>query len=63
MKILFPHLCFFIANSIYAINYIFAKDVMPDFLGPNIYVLLRETFFSKLPNPTLLIDPRYYDRI
>ena len=30
-----------LANSIYAINYIFAKDVMPDFLNPNVFVMIR----------------------
>jgi len=40
-KILFSHLALFCANSIYAINYIFAKDVMPHYLGPSGFILLR----------------------
>ena len=40
-KILLPHLALFCANSIYAINYIFAKDVMPHYLGPSGFILLR----------------------
>lgn len=40
-KIIFSHLALFSANSIYAINYIFAKDVMPNYLGPYGFILLR----------------------
>ena len=40
-KIILPHLALFCANSIYAINYIFAKDVMPHYLGPSGFILLR----------------------
>ena len=40
-KIIFSHLALFSANSIYAINYIFAKDVMPYYLGPYGFILLR----------------------
>ncbi len=40
-KIIFSHLALFLANSIYAINYIFAKDVMPHYLGPYGFILLR----------------------
>ena len=40
-KIIFSHLALFSANSIYAINYIFAKDVMPHYLGPYGFILLR----------------------
>ena len=40
----------FIANLIYAINYTFAKDVMPKFIQPSGFILLRVTgaviFFS-----------------
>lgn len=40
-KIIFSHLALFSANSIYAINYLFAKDVMPNYLGPYGFILLR----------------------
>ncbi len=40
-KIIFPHIALFCANSIYAINYIVAKDVMPDYLGASGFILLR----------------------
>ncbi len=40
-KIIFSHLALFLANSIYAINYIYAKDVMPHYLGPYGFILLR----------------------
>jgi len=35
------HIFIFIANLIYAINYTFAKDVMPDFIQPSGFILLR----------------------
>ena len=35
------HILIFIANLIYAINYTFAKDVMPDFIQPSGFILLR----------------------
>lgn len=31
----------FSANMIYALNYIFAKDVMPDFIEPKAFILIR----------------------
>ena len=37
------HILIFIANLIYAINYTFAKDVMPDFIQPSGFILLRVT--------------------
>ncbi|MBH70219.1 MAG: EamA family transporter [Flavobacteriales bacterium] len=37
----FAHFCLFIANLIYALNYTFAKDVMPDYIGPSGFILLR----------------------
>ena len=40
-KILFAHLALLGANLIYAINYSFAKDVMPDFIMPSGFILLR----------------------
>ena len=40
-KTLLAHLALFTANLIYAINYSFAKDVMPDFILPSAFVLLR----------------------
>ena len=35
------HLALLLANLIYAINYTFAKDVMPEFLLPSAFILLR----------------------
>lgn len=40
-KIVFAHIFLFVANLIYAINYTFAKDVMPDFIQPSGFILLR----------------------
>ncbi|MDC0204375.1 DMT family transporter [Flavobacteriales bacterium] len=40
-KTLLAHLALFAANLIYAINYSFAKDVMPDFIMPSGFILLR----------------------
>ena len=35
------HLALLLANLIYAINYTFAKDVMPEFILPSAFILLR----------------------
>jgi len=40
-KITLAHISLFFANLIYAINYTFAKDVMPDFIQPSGFILLR----------------------
>ncbi len=40
-KILLAHLFLFIANLIYALNYTIAKDVMPTYIDPSGFVLLR----------------------
>ena len=40
-SIILAHLSLFLANTIYAINYIFAKDVMPDYISPTAFILLR----------------------
>ena len=40
-KVIFSHMALFSANMIYALNYIFAKDVMPHYLGPSGFILLR----------------------
>ena len=49
-KIILAHISLFVANLIYAINYTFAKDVMPGFIQPSGFILLRVTgaviFFS-----------------
>ena len=37
------HISLFLANLIYAINYTFAKDVMPEFIQPSGFILLRVT--------------------
>ena len=42
-KTTLAHISLFIANLIYAINYTFAKDVMPDFIQPSGFILLRVT--------------------
>ena len=40
-KTLLAHLSLLLANLIYAINYTFAKDVMPDYIQPSGFILLR----------------------
>ena len=40
-KTLLAHSALLAANLIYAINYSFAKDVMPDFIMPSGFILLR----------------------
>ena len=40
-KTTLAHISLFFANLIYAINYTFAKDVMPDFIQPSGFILLR----------------------
>jgi len=42
-KITLAHISLFLANLIYAINYTFAKDIMPDFIQPSGFILLRVT--------------------
>ena len=37
------HISLFLANLIYAINYTFAKNIMPDFIQPSGFILLRVT--------------------
>ena len=40
-KTILAHLSLFFANLIYALNFTFAKDVMPDFIMPSGFILLR----------------------
>lgn len=40
-KIILAHFSLFIANLIYAVNYSFAKDVMPNYITPSGFILLR----------------------
>lgn len=40
-KTILAHISLFFANLIYAINFTFAKDVMPDFIMPSGFILLR----------------------
>ena len=40
-KPIFAHISLIFANLIYAINFTFAKDVMPDFIMPSGFILLR----------------------
>lgn len=42
-KTTLAHISLFLANLIYAINYTFAKDVMPNFIQPSGFILLRVT--------------------
>ena len=35
------HISLFLANAIYAINYIIAKEVMPEYLGPKAFIFVR----------------------
>ena len=42
-KTLLAHTFLLLANLIYAINYTFAKDVMPDYIQPSGFILLRVT--------------------
>jgi len=40
-RVIFSHIALFIANMIYALNYIIAKDVMPEFVSPKAFILIR----------------------
>lgn len=40
-RVIFSHIALFIANTIYALNYILAKDVMPEFISPKAFILIR----------------------
>ncbi len=40
-KIILAHISLFLANLIYALNYTIAKDVMPNFIMPSGFILLR----------------------
>ena len=40
-KFFLPHIALFIVNLIYALNYSIAKDVMPEYIGPSGFILLR----------------------
>ncbi len=40
-KTILAHISLILANTIYAINYTFAKDVMPSFIMPKGFILLR----------------------
>ncbi len=40
-RVIFSHIALFIANLIYALNYILAKDVMPEFISPKAFILIR----------------------
>lgn len=40
-KTILAHISLFFANLIYALNFSFAKDVMPEFIMPNGFILLR----------------------
>jgi len=40
-RVIFSHIALIIANIIYALNYILAKDVMPEFISPKAFILIR----------------------
>lgn len=40
-RIFFAHIALFIVNLIYALNYTIAKDVMPEYIEPSGFILLR----------------------
>ena len=40
-RLILSHIALFIANSIYAVNYIYAKDIMPIYITPKAFILLR----------------------
>ena len=42
-RILLAHIALFFVNLIYALNYTIAKDVMPDYINPSGFILLRVT--------------------
>ena len=40
-KLIFAHLAILGANIIYGLNYVIAKDIMPDYLEPRAIIFLR----------------------
>ena len=40
-KILYAHIAIFLVNALYGINHVIAKGVMPEYLKPNVFILLR----------------------
>ncbi len=40
-RLILSHIALFVANAIYALNYLFAKDVMPDYISPKAFILIR----------------------
>ncbi len=42
-KILYAHIAIFFVNALYGINHVIAKGVMPEYLKPNVFILLRGT--------------------
>ena len=40
-RFIFSHIALLLANTIYGVNYIFAKDVMPNYIDPTAFILLR----------------------
>ena len=40
-RLILSHIALFVANTIYALNYLFAKDVMPDYISPKAFILIR----------------------
>ena len=59
-KIVLAHFALFSANLIYALNYIIAKDVMPTFISPSSFVLMRVigAFFFFQPYISFLLDKK-----
>lgn len=43
-SLLLPFLALFVVNAIYGINFVIAKDVMPTYIKPSGFILIRVTF-------------------
>ena len=57
-KIVFSHFFLLIANLIYALNYTLAKDVMPNYINPSAFILLRVSGALLLFSLTFLLFVR-----
>ncbi|MFT5858220.1 MAG: drug/metabolite transporter (DMT)-like permease [Flavobacteriaceae bacterium] len=40
-KVLYAHISIFLVNALYGANHVIAKGVMPDYIKPNVFILLR----------------------
>ncbi|MDX1445587.1 DMT family transporter [Lishizhenia sp.] len=57
-NVIIAHLALFAVNMIYGANYILAKDVMPNYLGPNAFIFMRVAGASLLFWIILLFQKR-----